>query len=365
MSIRIRSIETRIFDHRLRQDRIIRSHAGTHDTSRFLTVVASDADGLCGYGEAATTPLWSGESAETAQVVIRQILAPVLTNRTLENPREAVALMEKACLGNPFAKAGVDAAVWDLYGRVQGISATKLFADREPVLSIPTRASVGAYPPEETVRIATAFWKAGIRTLKFKIGVPGIDDAARLRAVREALGDEPVFTVDANAAYATADIALNALEALLPFRLALIEQPTPRNRFTMLADVRKRLRIPMMADELIFTPADLDEALDCDAFDILSVYPGKNGGITSSIEMAKTAQQASKTCAIGSNLETDLGQAAMAAIAAGLSAFPIETLACDLGAAMFYERSSVKQPLVLKNGRIEVPNGPGFGVEPA
>ena len=73
---------------------------------------------------------------------------------------------------------------------------------------------------------------------------------------------------------------------------------------------------------------------------------------------------AGKRCTIGCNLETDLGQAPMTALAAGLSAFPIEQFACDLPAILFYEASSVKKPLVFRNGRIELSAGAGFGVEP-
>jgi L-alanine-DL-glutamate epimerase-like enolase superfamily enzyme len=80
--------------------------------------------------------------------------------------------------------------------------------------------------------------------------------------------------------------------------------------------------------------------------------------------MARRAQEAGKICAIGSNLETDLGQAAMACLAASLSVFPVERCACDLMAALFYERSSVLPPLTFRDGQVEVPKGLGFGVEP-
>jgi hypothetical protein len=54
----------------------------------------------------------------------------------------------------------------------------------------------------------------------------------------------------------------------------------------------------------------------------------------------------------------------MACLAAGLEAFPVEKIACDLGSSLYYEQSSVNRPLALKKGRIEVPVGLGFGVEP-
>ena len=212
--------------------------------------------------------------------------------------------------------------------------------------------------------LAVEFWERGVRTLKFKTGVPGIDDVARLRAVRDRLGSEPVFTIDANGAYATADQAVAAIEALLPFDLALVEQPTPRDRIDLLADVRRRVPVPILADEAVFTPGNLEEAIALDAFDVLSIYPGKNGGFSHSLAMARRAQQAGKVCTIGSNLETDLGQAAMVCLASSLSAFPVERLACDLQAALFYDPSSVISPLAYRDGRVQLPTGPGFGVVP-
>src|SRR5205085_3304505 len=113
------------------------------------------------------------------------------------------------------------------------------------------------------------------------------------------------------------------------------------------------------ADEAIFTPGHLEEALDLDAFDILSIYPGKNGGFSHSLAMARKAQAAGKVCAIGSNLETDLGQAAMACLASSLSAFPVERYACDLMGALLYEASYVTPPILCRDRRCQARPAPG------
>ena len=90
------------------------------------------------------------------------------------------------------------------------------------------------------------------------------------------------------------------------------------------------------------------------------------GGTTGCIpEMARTAQKAGKSCVIGSNMETDLGQAAMVCLAASLTAFPVEQHASDLMTGMIYRHSSTNPPIALRNGRLETPRGIGFGVEPA
>src|SRR5262249_15527778 len=154
-----------------------------------------------------------------------------------------------AAVGNPFAKSALDTALWDLWAKEQGVPATKLFGDRAPVGSISTRVSLGAYPLEKTLALAREFWALGIRTLKFKTGVAGVDDALRLRAVRDELGDEPVFTVDYNGAFQDVTVAVKHIESLLPMNIALVEQPTHRDRIHALAEVRKRVRVPILADE--------------------------------------------------------------------------------------------------------------------
>lgn len=362
--MRIREIQCRIVDHRLREDRIVVSAAGRHNLSRFCLVEAISDEGVRGFGEAATTTLWSGESAETAAWIIESLLAPAVVGREMSHPAQVQPWLDAAVFGNSFARSAVDIAVWDVWARTQGKRVVELIGDREPI-PVPTRASVGCYDVATTLRIAMEFWNAGIRTLKFKVGVPGFNDVDRLKAVRDALGSAPVLTVDANGAYATPDEAVRAVEAMLPYNLALVEQPTRRDRISHLAAVRRRVApVPILADEAIFTPDHLAEALDLDAFDLLSIYPGKNGGFTHSLNMIQTAQRAGKRCTIGSNLESDLGQAAMVALASSLTAFPVEELACDLGSMMYYDTSSVKQPLTLRAGRMTPPTGIGFGADP-
>lgn len=364
MSININRIRTQIAEFPLHQDRCIVTSLGRHDTSRYLLVSIEDNNGITGYGEAATVLMWSGEAAEPAQWIAENIIAPLILEQEFAHPKDALNLLDKAIVGQPFLKAAFDIALWDLWAKTQNSSVSELIADREPVAAVPSRFSIGAYSTEDTLRLATEAWESGIRTLKFKTGVPPFDDVERLRTVREHLGDEPVFTIDANGAYKTEEAAVVAIEQLLPFNLSAVEQPTPRDRIGMMAGVRKRVPVPILADESIFTPGELAEAIDCEAFDILSVYPGKNGGFTRSLEMIQTAQAAGKACVIGSNMETDIGQAAMVCLAASLTAFPVDQYASDLMTGMLYKASSTSPALQLEQGSLQLPTGIGFGVTP-
>src|SRR5687768_12334923 len=127
MSIRIEAIATRVVEHPLRQDRVIVSPLGKQDRSRFLVVRVEGSSGLRGFGEAATTPVWSGETAEGARLAIESVLAPLLVGRAFEHPREALAVMDRVMFGNPFAKAAIDVALWDLWARQQDVPAVRLF----------------------------------------------------------------------------------------------------------------------------------------------------------------------------------------------------------------------------------------------
>lgn len=364
MAFRIKKTTSIVESHCLRDDRIIVSAAGSHAESNYISLAIEDDDGYVGFGEAAVSPLWSGETAKGAKDLIDTVFTPLLLNVSLDHPRDANFVLDQAIVGNPFAKSAVDVAFWDLWGKRVGCSAWRLFADREPGESVPTRASIGAYSVERTRRLARDLHAEGIRTLKFKVGVPGIDDVSRLRGVREEMGDNVIFTVDYNGAFTDAAVAIKHIEQLLPFGISLIEQPTHRDRISLMAEVRREIGVPIVMDEGVFTRLQLDEAIALDAFDILSIYPGKNGGVTAALDMAETAVKAGKRCAIGSNLETDLGQAAMLALSACHSAFPNEEIHGDLMSPLYYAAPSVTEPLRFADGRVFLPAGDGFGVTP-
>jgi muconate cycloisomerase len=129
-------------------------------------------------------------------------------------------------------------------------------------------------------------------------------------------------------------------------------------------DVKRRLDLPVMADESIWTPDQLNEGLEIDAFDVVAIYPGKNGGFTHALRMARTTHKAGKTCAIGSNLESEIGLAAMGALAGSLPVFESSDSAGDFASSLYYEDVSISGPSRLDRGFYRLPEGLGFGVTP-
>src|SRR5688572_19343523 len=112
MSFVIDTIEARVVDHAVRQEGAIVSSLGRHVASRYLVVTVRSTDGAVGYGEGTTAPIWSGESAETAQWMIEEFMRPLLVGQPMDHPSEAVAILDRHLHANSFGKAAVDIALW-------------------------------------------------------------------------------------------------------------------------------------------------------------------------------------------------------------------------------------------------------------
>lgn len=361
--IAITSIRHAIVDHPINTSRLVFSCAGSHAQSQFLILELRSSSGVAGYGEVSCVPIWSGETAAAARVLIDELISPAIMGKVYESPEKLCDALDAILIDNTFLKGAIDSAAWDLLAKENNCSVTQMIAEREPIERIPVRASIGAYPLDRTVSLACEFWELGVRTLKFKTGLDIASDVDRLTAVRDALGDEPTITVDYNAGLTSAKQAIEAIESLAPCNVAIVEQPTPRHRPAMMAEVRRHVDVPILADEGIFNRAQLEEAIELEALDILSIYPGKNGGFTRSRQMAHMAEQAGIACVIGSNLESEIGQAAMGCLAASLTAFPCDRYACDLLSALYYESNPVTELRPLEAGCYLLPQGPGFGIE--
>jgi L-alanine-DL-glutamate epimerase-like enolase superfamily enzyme len=127
--------------------------------------------------------------------------------------------------------------------------------------------------------------------------------------------------------------------------------------------LRNQTSIPIMLDESIFTRQDALEAIRTDACDLISIYPGKNGGILRSLEIAQMAAAAGVQCTIGSNLEMDLGTAAMLHLAVATPDLAI-SVDHDIIGPLYYEQHSTGTPIRFQNGCAILPEGPGLGVVP-
>jgi L-alanine-DL-glutamate epimerase-like enolase superfamily enzyme len=359
--MRITRFQTIPVELPVRAEVVITSSLGTHPVSRFLLVRVETDAGLVGIGEATVAPVWSGETAVGARHLIDEHLAPAVVGRDPSDVDGALAAMDRVAFGNPFTKAAVEMALWDLQGQAEGRPLYELLGGACRPLVLPIRFSLAAGTPEGTAARAAARVREGFRTIKVKVGTDPAADVARVRAVREAIGPEIALTVDANGGW-SADEAIRALREMAPLDLRLVEQPTPRDDLDGMARVRRAVGVPVMADESVFTLADAREVLRREAADVLSIYPGKNGGILRCRQIAEMAAEKGVPCTLGSNLELDVATAAMCHLAVATPNIQAERFPGDLLGPLYYDEHVTQPAIRYSGGTVHCPEGPGLGV---
>ena len=97
--------------------------------------------------------------------------------------------------------------------------------------------------------------------------------------------------------------------------------------------------------------------------DVISLYPGKNGGIRKAKAIAEFAEQHGISCSIGSNLEYDVGTAAMAHFVVATKNVQVEQYPGDMLGPAYHETSIAREPLAIDGPVVTLSDRPGLGVE--
>src|SRR3989454_7442139 len=227
---------------------------GTITVQQSVLVRVTEADGLEGWGDVDPTPGYSLASAIEIRNDVRR-LVPALLGGDALNVHKALAAMDAALDGAFEAKAALEMALWDLKGRALGVPVHSLLGGRVKD-AITLNAWIGAVAPEQAAREGCAWCERGFRTAKIKISGATDEGVERVAAVRAAVGTRMALRVDFNESL-TVDEAITFIPRLEPHALTLVEQPIPRHDLAGLARIRRRIDIPLMADEKVSDPAAL------------------------------------------------------------------------------------------------------------
>ena len=333
----------------------------TLEAVHFVFVRLETTDGHVGWGEAACLggPTWSEESAESVIAVVERYVAPGLRGADATRIEALSREMARRVQGNPFGRAAVEMALWDLNARALGVPVHRLLGGRVRD-RVPLSWSLAVADPEAELEEAREKVAAGHRIFKVKTAAePWRADVARVRRLREALGPAVSLRVDANQGW-DRPTALQAIRALTPLDVDFVEQPVPRWDLEGLSDIGRRVDVPIMADESCFSPQDALALARLGGVSILGLKLTKSAGIANSLAVARIAEAAGMTCYVGCMIETSLGTAAYLQV--GLAAAPV-TWGCELFGPLLLAGDVVRTPVAYADGDILALDGPGWGVE--
>lgn len=353
----IKNVEVKVLELPLKKQWKISLY---EQTTRAHAVVRIQTDeGVTGYGEAAPSPAFMGETGYTMETVIKRYLADAVAGESVFYTDRLHEKMNAAIYGNYAAKAALDMAFYDAMGKLTGVPACRLmggkYRDRVALSWV-----VGMQDLDASIEEAKEKLKLGYRVLKIKVGRTPETDTALVKRIRAEVGDDVPLRLDANQGY-DAVTALQVFGRLEEFGLESIEQPVRRWDIRGMKMLRERLKTPVMADESVSDFHAVGQMIRESACDYVNIKVGKVGGLTMAKKIAAALEAEGLLATAGSNLEVGIGSAASIHFSA---ATPNVSLPGDLllGGPL-HQHDIIVEDFEVNDGFVTVPDTPGLGIE--
>src|SRR5882724_10986947 len=333
----------------------VRGVHGTTAVQRSVLVHVTTDDGVEGWGNVDPTPGYSLVSAIDIHDAVAR-LAPTLIGGDPFNLHRALALMDRETAEGFEAKAAIEMALLDVKGRALDLPVHSILGGaltRELTLN----AWIGTVAPAQAAAEAGEWLRRGFTTAKIKVSAAGDEGIARVAAVRAAIGDRLALRVDFNESLTRTD-AVPFIRRLEPYALTLVEQPIARTDIAGLAEIRRAIGIPLMADESVTGPASLMDIIRREAADIVKVKVMKQGGLTRTQQMIECAAAAGLRVVVGHGFGLTLSTLAEAAVAATSAAV---LPGCEAVGPLKMAGDVVAEPVKLDRGVLCLTDAPGLG----
>ncbi|MCD6528874.1 mandelate racemase/muconate lactonizing enzyme family protein [Candidatus Bathyarchaeota archaeon] len=259
------------------------------------------------------------------------------------------------------AMAGINVALWDIIGKAVGKPVYKLlggcYADK-----IRVYASAGqlCHDAEGIAKEAAAMREQGFTAYKVRVRLE--DYLEKVKAAREGLGDDADLMVEWNMRLPNAKTAIRAIKKIERYELTWVEEPLAAWDIEGYAEVRKAVDVPISGGEAFTSHHDFKERIDRGAYDI--VQPDCNQmGLSEAKKVAQLAEfKGLPVCP--HNWHNAINTAANTQLVASIpNHFMLEMNRTWNHSCPAFREEIVDNPILPKNGYIEVPKRPGLGVE--
>ena len=314
-------------------------------------------DGTQGWGEASSWSVFTGP-AEASFAALDRYVRPVVQGRAIGERAAIMGHAQVAVAHCTEAKAALEAALLDLQGRLCGLPVWALLGgkcrDR-----IALSCSIADPDFDKDLRLMARLHGDGVRIIKLKAGFKThAFDIMRLERLR---ADYPEFDirVDYNQGLHH-DNALACLRDVAGFAPTFIEQPVKAHLHDLMARIRGAIDVPLLADESIFGPEDMAQAITTGLADGVSVKIMKSGGLTRAQSVARMAGTVGMSAYGGDMFETGLAHLAGTHM---IAATPEITLGCEFYQARYFlDEDILDGVFAIQDGQVIVPDGPGLGL---
>ncbi|MDR7855397.1 dipeptide epimerase [Tissierella sp.] len=323
-----------------------------------IIIIVETDTGHFGYGEVPPTGVITGDTTGAIIGAIETHIKKAIIGMDVENLEEIMLKIDKSLVGNTSAKAGIDIAVYDLYGQLYKAPTYKLLGGyRKEII---TDITISVNDPEEMARDSIDAINRGYKTLKIKVGKDSSKDIERMKAIRKAVGYNVELRIDANQGWKPKEAihVLNKMEDA-GLNIELVEQPVVGYDIEGLKMVTDNVSIPVMADESIFSPRDAIKILEMRAADYLNIKLMKTGGIHNALKICSLAEIYGVECMIGCMLEAKISVNAAVHLAAAKSIIT----KIDLDGPVLCSEDPIDGGSIFNESTITLSEEPGFGIK--
>ncbi|MEM7047498.1 MAG: enolase C-terminal domain-like protein [Pseudomonadota bacterium] len=313
--------------------------------------------GAVGWGEAAPWSVFTG-SPEASFAALDRYIRPHIEGQSLDTVGTLCARAQASIAHATEAKAALESALLDLVGQISGLRVADLLGgvvrDRIPL-------SVSLANPDfaQDLALTERLLDDGITIVKLKAGFAEHSfDLQRLEALRTRFPQLDI-RVDFNQGLPPADAPARVAD-VAAFVPTFVEQPVRADLFELMARIRAQSNVPILADESVFSPADMTRAMAGGICDGVSIKVMKTGSLRHGQTIAAMAEAAGLSGYGGDMFETGLGHTAGVHM---IAASPNITLGCEFYQARYYlTQDLLTDPFAIDNGDVILPQGPGLGV---
>jgi L-alanine-DL-glutamate epimerase-like enolase superfamily enzyme len=316
---------------------------------------------VIGWGQSVPIAKWSDETLETAVVALREYFVPAVVGLDAEDLDGAHCAMDAAIApgfstGMPITRAGVDIALHDLIARRRGRSVADLWG-RKAEGALTSSWTVNVRKLDEIGALVQQGRDRGYQHFNVKVGPDPTFDEALAKEVRR-LAPKAFLWADANGGYSVEN-ALIAARRLADAGVDVLEAPLRPNLISGYQKVKGLGALPILMDEGVVSVTELREFHALGMLDGVAMKPSRCGGMQSCRQQIEFCEQ-NGLMWLGSGLtDPDVS------LAATLQVFAAYGLAkpAALNGPQFLAADVLRVPIRVEGGVVEVPRGPGLGVE--
>jgi len=328
-----------------------------------VIIKITDEDGRVGWGESVPAHTWSYENVESAFATLKHYLVPALLGHDVLDIEGAHHLMNREVpgafsVGMPITKAGIDIALHDLAGKILEKGVCEMLRADAAVRGVTLSWTINAPTLEDAESSIAEAKGRGYHHFNLKVGPPQKPDydIALCKRVRQ-LAPDGFLWVDANCGY-DLDTAARLLPQFAETGCAALESPLPPNQLRGYQSLKKLGVIPIIMDEGICAPRELEEFIHLGMLDGVAMKHARTGGILPSSRCIQLLRDHGLVF-MGSGLTSpDISLSAALAL---FAAFGLDRPAA-LNGPQYLTASILERPLPIEGDEARIPGGPGLGI---